>query len=302
MEGQLNIFDLLPQEKQEGVIQSEDENAEYEKFEEKFKPKKTTDDCYTPPEIYEVVASWVEKEYGVSRKNFVRPFYPGGDFENYDYKEEDIVVDNPPFSILSKICRFYNERNIPYFLFCPGLTVMCSAGKCKVCTGSTIVYENGACVNTSFLTNLESAGIRTAPDLYKALKDIQGKMRRAKELPKYDYPKNVMTAIRLGYLSQCGQYIKFEDANIERIKRVDAQKTLKKEIYGGGYLIGDKDKERYLQAQTQTQTQARKVLVFELSEREKEIIKKLDSNKENGGPIKNEMDEKGTIHETPLGD
>ena len=29
---------------------------EYEQFVEKFKPKKTTDDCYTPPEIYEVIA------------------------------------------------------------------------------------------------------------------------------------------------------------------------------------------------------------------------------------------------------
>lgn len=28
----------------------------YEEFVEKFKPKKTTDDCYTPPEIYETVS------------------------------------------------------------------------------------------------------------------------------------------------------------------------------------------------------------------------------------------------------
>lgn len=27
----------------------------YDEFVEKFKPKKTTDDCYTPPEIYEVI-------------------------------------------------------------------------------------------------------------------------------------------------------------------------------------------------------------------------------------------------------
>lgn len=26
-----------------------EENKEYETFVEKFKPKKTTDDCYTPP-------------------------------------------------------------------------------------------------------------------------------------------------------------------------------------------------------------------------------------------------------------
>ena len=39
---------------------------DYEKFVEKFKPKKTTDDCYTPPAIYEVVAEYVSKEYGLN--------------------------------------------------------------------------------------------------------------------------------------------------------------------------------------------------------------------------------------------
>lgn len=35
----------------------------YEEFVEKFKPKKTTDDCYTPPLIYEAVKGWAIKEY-----------------------------------------------------------------------------------------------------------------------------------------------------------------------------------------------------------------------------------------------
>ena len=30
-------------------------SKEYEDFVEKFKPKKTTDDCYTPPNVYEEV-------------------------------------------------------------------------------------------------------------------------------------------------------------------------------------------------------------------------------------------------------
>ena len=37
----------------------------YEEFVEKFKPKKTTDDCYTPPLVYDAVAEWVAKEYGL---------------------------------------------------------------------------------------------------------------------------------------------------------------------------------------------------------------------------------------------
>lgn len=51
---------------------------EYSEFVEKFKLKKTTDDCYTPDKVYDAVAGWVENEYGVKREIFVRPFYPGG--------------------------------------------------------------------------------------------------------------------------------------------------------------------------------------------------------------------------------
>ena len=52
---------------------------DYDGFVEKFKPKKTTDDCYTPPEIYDVVLSYVRDRWGVSNDDVVRPFWPGGD-------------------------------------------------------------------------------------------------------------------------------------------------------------------------------------------------------------------------------
>ena len=32
-----------------------EDNAEYDAFVEKFKPKKTTDDCYTPPLVYDAI-------------------------------------------------------------------------------------------------------------------------------------------------------------------------------------------------------------------------------------------------------
>ena len=35
-----------------------DESEEYAAFVEKFKPKKTTDDCYTPPAVYEAVLNY----------------------------------------------------------------------------------------------------------------------------------------------------------------------------------------------------------------------------------------------------
>lgn len=81
---------------------------DYDAFVEKFKPKKTTDDCYTPPEVYDIVLKHVRETYHIADDvPIVRPFYPGGDYENYDYPEGCVVVDNPPFSIFAKILDFY---------------------------------------------------------------------------------------------------------------------------------------------------------------------------------------------------
>ena len=50
------------------------ENEEYQAFVDKFKPKKTTDDCYTPPNIYEAVKTWVVNEYHISEDTpIIRP-------------------------------------------------------------------------------------------------------------------------------------------------------------------------------------------------------------------------------------
>ena len=59
----------------------------YEEFTNKFKPKKTTDDCYTPPLVYAAVRDWVVAEYGIDAEKIARPFYPGGDYENFDYSD-----------------------------------------------------------------------------------------------------------------------------------------------------------------------------------------------------------------------
>ena len=95
----------------------------YDQFVDKFKPKLTTDDCYTPAAVYDAVAGWVAKEYKLDQSDFVRPFWPGGDYESYDYPDGCVVVDNPPFSILSKIVRFYDSRKIRFFLWAPSLTL-----------------------------------------------------------------------------------------------------------------------------------------------------------------------------------
>ena len=72
-------------------------NDEYNAFLDKFEAPKTTDDCYTPDNVYDAVADWVAKEWNLDRKKFMRPFYPGGDYQKEQYPKGSVVVDNPPF-------------------------------------------------------------------------------------------------------------------------------------------------------------------------------------------------------------
>ena len=138
----------------------QERTEEYEEFEKKFELKKTTDDCYTPDLVYDALAGWVEKTYGLKAENFVRPFYPGGDYQARIYGPDDVVVDNPPFSIMAEILRYYVENGIRFFLFAPTLTLFSSiaAKVTALPLGVTVTYDNGANVNTSFLTNLEPGG------------------------------------------------------------------------------------------------------------------------------------------------
>lgn len=181
--------------------QSKQSFIDYEGFVEKFKPKRTTDDCYTPPEVYEVVRDWACAEYGIDPARIVRPFYPGGDYESFDYSGGAVVLDNPPFSILSKIVGDYLDWGVPFFLFAPSLTCMSSARTCMRCChvicDADVEYANGAVVRTAFVTSYGGDVVaRTAPDLGAAVNAKVEELRRRKapELPKYEYPDHVVTA------------------------------------------------------------------------------------------------------------
>ena len=131
---------------------------DYEAFIKKFEAKKTTDDCYTPQPIYDVVLDYVfEKANLPEDTEIVRPFYPGGDYQAEEYPEGCVVVDNPPFSILAQIVAWYTAHGVKFFLFAPTLTLFSSTVSTlctKIISGHNIVYVNGADIATSFLTNL----------------------------------------------------------------------------------------------------------------------------------------------------
>ncbi len=50
--------------------------GEYAAFVEKFKPKKTTDECYTPDNVYAAVHDWAVKEYGLEGGADYTPVLP----------------------------------------------------------------------------------------------------------------------------------------------------------------------------------------------------------------------------------
>ena len=219
----------------------------YEEFVEKFKPKKTTDDCMTPPLIYETVRDWACKEYNINPASVVRPFWPGGDYESFDYPDGCVVLDNPPFSILTRICEFYLERGIPFFLFAPSLTAFSSIKLFDrmnhIICDADITYENGANVRTAFVTSYGGDIVaQTAPDLGAAVKAAADTLRREKaaQLPKYDYPDHVVTAALMQRYSNYGVEWKIRSGDCVLVRALDEQKEHGKAIFGGGLLLSDR--------------------------------------------------------------
>ena len=216
----------------------------YEEFVAKFKKNapKTTDDCYTPQPVYEVVKEYALKLAGLTEETCtpVRPFYPGGDYRNYDYPADAYVIDNPPFSILSEIRQFYMERGIKYFLFAPALMCISLIDDTVICAYSDIIYSNGATVKTSFVTNAANREfcLITAPDLKKQLEEIFQHDRKiygkpTRKLKSYIYPKNTFSARDIALTSRTDYFIRRTES-----RTVGKIGSLKQ--FGGAYLLSDR--------------------------------------------------------------
>ena len=257
----------------------EEGNDEYNAFVDKFEQPKTTDDCYTPENVYNVIADWVAKEYNRDRKAFKRPFYPGGNYQAEKYQSGCTVVDNPPFSILSEILKWYNDKKIKYFLFCPGLLLgsPCRNGSCLIATDAQIMYENKAIIKTNFVTNMEPDLIaRTVPELFEIIKEEDAKNRAelTRTNPVYKYPPNLQTAASLNYMAHYGIPFAIRKESAVVVDDLDAMKEYKKTIFGDGLLLSEAAAEAAAEA-AGIEGSAKNPIVWELSEREKEIIKGL---------------------------
>lgn len=248
-----------------------DDDEEYQEFLKKFEAKKTTDDCYTPDNIYDAVRDWAAEKYEIGNAAIVRPFYPGGDYKSEKYPSGCVVIDNPPFSIISEICEWYTSKRINFFLFAPTLTllgIMRGSANYVAC-GCGVVYENGASVNTSFVTNMGGNKIVAAADLREILDDENKKNLKKlhRELPKYSYPDEVLTATMLCYMAAHGVSLEISERDAHFIRALDSQKASGKCLFGSGFLLSEKA------AAEKVNTD-----IWKLSEREWAIVRSLGND------------------------
>lgn len=271
---------------------SKHDTPEHEAFVAKFKPKRTTDDCYTPPEIYDVVLKWVQARCPqIAGLKVVRPFYPGGDYTKEDYADA-VVIDNPPFSILAEIKRFYHHQGIPYFIFAPALTLFTSdiKGTSYIVVNANITYANGANVRTGFISNLfGSKAIILAPDLMQEIDEVERKRKGANSFPTYAYPKNVISSALLNKHVNAGVAMEIDRSEVSFIRKLDSQEASGKAIFGAGFLVSDEvadelegrfreakiERAKKLSANANTTIEAINEVEWTLSDREKLIIKLL---------------------------
>lgn len=265
------------------AMRPEELSAEdYAAWLEKFKPKKTTDDCYTPPAVYKAVLDWATTEYALQSRRVLRPFVPDGDFTALEYRSGDVVIDNPPFSMLTKIRRWYDSKGIDYLLFAPALTLFDCDAPCSIVVSESITYANGAVVNTSFITNLDDSKIRTAPDLKTAIRLAVKGLKDSRKLPKYIYPANAVTAAQIGKVASV--HLSIPRAQVsKKFGRLDCQKAQGKGLFGGGYLLADGAAAEIKAAEIKAAEikAAAAAVVWGLSADERLIIEVLNSG--NGG-------------------
>ena len=252
---------------------------DYDGFVEKFKPKRTTDDCYTPPEVYDAILGWLAARADLTGKEIVRCFYPGMDYKMFDYPDGCVVVDNPPFSILAEILSTFDNWGVRYFLFAPHLTLFSAAdtgnNRTYIVVGCSIRYDNGALVNTGFITNLPEFSKYRIIGSYTLKRAIEEAQKTAKEkdkktLPAYKYPDNLVTVSSIANIINAGIDLVIRKKTSLKVRMLDSQKKYNKTIFGSGYIVSDGEAEK-LKAE-----KLKAAIVFDLSSAEKEVIKHLN--------------------------
>ena len=237
---------------------------DYESFIAKFTDRpKTTDECWTPKDIYDAVVKYVGTVVDLTGKEILRPFYPGGDYENAEYPEDGIVIDNPPFSMFTKICAFYTRAGIPFFLFGPGMTI---GSVFKYCTAviisEQITFGNGAKIRCNFASNLYGDTlITTAPLLDRLIMSCESQDTKA-NLQAYEYPEELLSVSDMQTICKGGIDFSVSRSEGAIIKKL-THHPKKSGLFGEHILIST------------AKAAAKAAAKVPLSESEKEIVQQL---------------------------
>ena len=240
---------------------------DYESFVKKFSDSpKTTDDCYTPQDVYEAVVAYVDTICPLAGKQILRPFFPGGDYENADYPDDGVVIDNPPFSIFTAICKFYSRKGIPFFLFGPGMTILSVLKYCSVVIiNHSITFSNGAKVRINFATNLlADTMVTTAVSLNDAIGHCPSQNQKVK-LTKYRYPEELLSVSDFQSIANGDVDFSVSRQEAMVVKNLDLHP--KKSMFGDHLLVSKA---------AAAKAAAAKAIPIELSEREQELVKGLE--------------------------
>lgn len=241
---------------------------DYESYIAKFRDlPKTTDDTYTPPDVYEAVLQYLREEGKLTDAHTIlRPFYPGGDYERAEYPENGIVIDNPPFSMFSKICKFYTARHIPFFLFGPGMTIACvSTYATAVIINCGVTFENGATVRLNFASSLfPDVAMMTAPRLNDLIRACPSQNQK-KELPIYDTPDELLSVSDLQTICNGGIDFAVRRSECVRVRSLDLHPK-RGGLFGDHFLIA------------KAKAKAERAIHIPLSEREQRIVARLGAD------------------------
>ena len=228
--------------------------------------------------MYEAVVRYVGTVIDLTDKVILRPFFPGGDYENAEYPENGVVIDNPPFSLFTKICAFYSARQIPFFIFGNGLTI----GRCyKFCTAvvvdSLIVFENGAKVQCNFASNLYGDAIAvTAPLLSQMIAACPSQDTKV-NLPSFQYPQQLVTISDLQKICKGGTEFRIERSQAHIVGNLD-NFPKKSGLFGAQLLVSDEKAAEKDKAKVFTKEVLEQDIPVPLSDRERKIIERLNQN------------------------
>ena len=271
MSKQLTLFNEQTQPKAKKAPRGNSQNPivfrDYDSFIAKFTENpRTTDECWTPQDVYEAVVRYVGTVTDLTGKEILRPFYPGGDYINAEYPDNGVVIDNPPFSMFTKIVRFYSENNIPFFLFGPGMTIFSA---CRWCTAviinGNVEFTNGAKVRLNFASNLYGDLLAvTAGKLGRAIAACPSQNVKA-NLPVYVYPAALVSVSDMQIIAKGAEDFAIRRDEALIVGTLDNHPKGKRALFGEHLMLKEAAKEA-------AKEPAKRAIHIQLSDREKRML------------------------------